>query len=640
VEQTPNDNPDANYGIIPLPNLEAKFIAANTLIGLNEERKDSLDLDDDELKQMKDELWIIRIHKNIRASSWQEKLKLREEDRSLCKEIEKRLIENTAKIDENKIAENKALIEKYKEKIANLPENLRDADEVQMAFFADKPQQKLYKKDINKPKRDELVDKIKRLEAVNTKEGAKGKLTGLEAEIKKMTAWNPYDQNASSPFFDAEWMFGLKTGFDIVIGNPPYVQLQNNGGELANIYEKCNYETFARSGDIYCLFYERGYQLLKPQGKLCYITSNKWMRAGYGENTRKFFSENTNTELLIDFAGVKVFESATVDTNILLFSKENNQQQTKACKVAKESINDLSTFINQNSTNCDFKTNDNWVILSPIEQSIKQKIEAVGTPLKDWDIQINRGVTTGCNEAFVIDEKTKEKLITEDPKSAEIIKPILRGRDIKRYSYEFADLYLITTFPNKKIDIEQYPAIKQYFLNFGYDRLKQTGEKGARKKTNNKWFETQDTTAYWEDFYKEKIAWASVGETYYSFVSEGTFLLDTNYFLTTNGNISYLLGILNSKLVTFWINSEDTPIGDGGAYRHYKYNLEKLSIPDISIDCQQPIIDIVDKILAIKKDTNFSKVQNFGEVEKLEKEIDRLVYGLYGLTESEINCLN
>ena len=253
------------------------------------------------------------------------------------------------------------------------------------------------------------------------------------------------------------------------------------------------------------------------------------------------------------------------------------------------------------------------MILSEIEQRIKAKIEAIGTPLKEWDISINYGIKTGFNDAFIINGEKRAELIAQDPKSAEIIRPILRGRDIKRYGYEFADLYIITTFPSLKIDIELYPAVKQHLLSFGYDRLKQTGEKGARKKTNNKWFETQDSIGYWEDFFKQKIAWASVGETYYSLIPEGTFLLDTNYFFSTED--SWFLGFLNSKLITYWINSEDTPIGNGGAYRHYKYNLEKL-----------PIIEIDDLIKISIMELVKSKEYN---------KIDQLLYKLYNLSEEE-----
>ncbi|MDR0566322.1 MAG: Eco57I restriction-modification methylase domain-containing protein, partial [Prevotellaceae bacterium] len=401
VEQTPTDNRDTNYGILPLPNLESKFIAANTLISLDENKKGQLDLHDETLQKMKNELWEIRNHRNLRASSWQEKVRLRKEDENLCKQIADYLIKNTTKPDEMRIAESRILIEKYETEILELEEEWVDDYEAQMSLFGSETQQKLVRKDINKPKRDKLIERVKLLKLEIQKEERKAALTGLEAVIKKMTAWNPYDQNKTWPFFDPEWMFGLTQGVDIVIGNPPYIQLQNNGGELAKLYENCEYKTFARTGDIYCLFYERGYRLLKPQGRLCFITSNKWMRAGYGENTRSFFAENTNPEQLIDFAGVKVFESATVDTNILMFAKDKNRQQTQACVVKKEGIKDLSVFFRQASSACRFGA-ESWVILSPIEQRIKAKIEAVGTPLKDWDISINYGIKTGFNDAFII----------------------------------------------------------------------------------------------------------------------------------------------------------------------------------------------------------------------------------------------
>ena len=251
-------------------------------------------------------------------------------------------------------------------------------------------------------------------------------------DAKQLAAWNPYDQNAVAEFFDPAWMFGVSDGFDIVIGNPPYIQLQNDGGKLAKLYADCNYKTFARTGDIYCLFYERGHQLLKPNGHLCYITSNKWMRAGYGEKTRDFFAKNTNPMLLIDFAGVKIFESATVDTNILLFAKAPNEHKTWCAvtnKQNKDSVKNLSVFVQQSGSECEFSNSDSWVILSPIEQSIKRKIEAVGTPLKDWDIQINYGIKTGYNDAFIINTEKRDEILSncqsedERTRTAELIRP-------------------------------------------------------------------------------------------------------------------------------------------------------------------------------------------------------------------------
>ncbi|MCB0511184.1 MAG: class I SAM-dependent DNA methyltransferase, partial [Bacteroidetes bacterium] len=258
----------------------------------------------------------------------------------------------------------------------------------------------------------------KRVETL-TKESKK-----LETEIEEIKA-NKIYENAFEWRFEFPEMLndeGDFIGFDVVLGNPPYVQLQKMGKESDDL-GRMGFETFAKTGDIYSLFYELGYNVLKQSGLLTYITSNKWMRAGYGENTRKFFVEKTNPLVLIDFGGVQIFDSATVDTNILMLSKESNQFKTLACVVKDKALKDLSDYVRQWATITHFKTSDSWVVLSEIEQRIKNKIEAVGTPLKDWDINIYRGILTGYNEAFIIDGKKKDELIAEDPKSAEIIRP-------------------------------------------------------------------------------------------------------------------------------------------------------------------------------------------------------------------------
>jgi type I restriction-modification system DNA methylase subunit len=159
------------------------------------------------------------------------------------------------------------------------------------------------------------------------------------------------------------------------------VQLQNNSGALAKLYEPCRYVTFARTGDIYCLFYEQGYNLLKNGGLVCFITSNKWMRAGYGENIRKFFIENTNPDQLIDFAGVKVFESATVDTNILLFTKEKNKEKTTSCIIKNHGIKELSVFVRQNTTTMASKQVSMMLLLS----TERKKTNSSPNPSKLFD---------------------------------------------------------------------------------------------------------------------------------------------------------------------------------------------------------------------------------------------------------------
>ena len=544
-----------NFGIPTLPNLETKFVTANSLIGRKNKGKEVQGnlFVDSQINEIKQQLRSCR-HQHFNASSTAKKVRLRKMDEEL------------------------------------------------------------------RGKLTELLSE------------------GFESQLgaEQLAAWNPYDQNTVSPFFDSEWMFGLTDGFDIIIGNPPYIQLQNNGGELAQLYQDCNYKTFARTGDIYCLFYERGWQLLKDGGHLCYITSNKWMRAGYGVKTREFFAKETNPMLLIDFAGVKIFESATVDTNILLFSKSANQHKTICAitnKENKNSIKNLSDFVQQQNIICDFATSESWVILSPIEQSIRKKIEAVGTPLKDWDINIYRGVLTGYNEAFIIDSEKRDKILanclTEDERqrTAELIRPILRGRDIKRYGYDWANLFLIATFPSCHYDIDRYPAVKQYLLSFGIERLEQTGETHivdgekvkARKKTNNKWFETQDSISYWEDFNKPKIIWKRIGSILrFSYDNNGCLGLDSTCF-ATGEHIEYLCCILNS-LMGHYILKDSPKTGTGDLL--------------VSVQAIEPAIipynaqyDGLLSSLLNKQITNTS--------DATEKEINDIVFTMYGLSPNE-----
>ena len=559
-----------NFGIPTLPNLETKFVSANTLIAKKKRDPQGNLFENPEIEQTKRKLAEIR-HKHFSAKSASTKYRLRKED------------------------------EELRGKLINL---LSDDN----GFAQD--------------------------------------------DAKQLVSWNPYDQNAVSPFFDPEWMFGVADGFDIVIGNPPYIQLQNNGGELAKLYEGCGYFTFARTGDIYCLFYERGWQLLKKDGHLCYITSNKWMRAGYGEKTRDFFANKTNPLLLIDFAGVKIFESATVDTNILLFSRSNNQHKTTCAitnKQNKDSVKNLSDFVRQQDTICDFSTSDSWVVLSPIEQSIKKKIEAVGTPLRDWNINIYRGVLTGCNEAFIINTEKRDEILAncqtddERTRTAELIRPILRGRDIKRYGYEWAELWLIATFPSRHYSIDEYPAVKQYLLSFGIERLEQTGKTHivngekvkARKKTHNKWFETQDSISYWEDFSKPKIVYMEIQtdnekEGYpfpcFSYDNSNKIVLNTAYIISSNTeDVRFILGVINSKMGRFLTKLYVSQLQER-QFRMLAQYVKNFPIPKLP----QNEIDYI--IKAVKY--NINKCNS-----ELEEKINRAVCSWYNLNVDELNFI-
>ena len=270
----------------------------------------------------------------------------------------------------------------------------------------------------------------------------------------------------------------------------------------------------------------------------------------------------------------------------------------------------LSDYFLQNSSICSFKSSDSWVVLSPIELSIKQKIEAIGTPLKDWDIQINYGIKTGFNEAFIIDGEKRAELIAADPKCVEIIRPILRGRDIKRYTYEFADLYIIATFPAKHYNIDDYPAIKAHLLSYGIERLEQTGKEytingekiKARKKTNNQWFETQDSISYWDDFNKQKIVWGNLNLTAsFAYAPEGMYINAPATMIVPYDKA--ILAILNSKLADYYIRNLGVT-RNGGYFEYKPMFIEKLPIPssiqsmglDILLDQQLNGYDVENQI--------------------------------------------
>ena len=291
----------------------------------------------------------------------------------------------------------------------------------------------------------------------------------------------------------------------------------------------------------------------------------------------------------------------------------------------------MSDFVKQNSCDSNFDTSNSWVILSPIEQSIKSKIEKIGTPLKDWDINIYRGVLTGFNDAFIISGEKRDEILAnckneiERKKTAELIRPILRGRDIKRYSYEYADLYLIATFPAKHYDIEKYPAVKDYLLSFGMERLEQTGKehtiKGekikARKKTNNKWFETQDSISYWDEFNKPKIVWGNLNLSATYTLAPAGMMINAPATMIVPASES-LLCILNSKIADYYIRNLGVT-RNGGYFEYKPMFIEQLPVPQ----------NIDEKLF---EEFSNKELNN-------EEEIDRKVYELYGLTDEEIQFL-
>ena len=611
-EQEKGNDAKNNYGFDPLPNLETKFVAANSLIGLKSEQSMALNLKNEALNRLKEELLEIRTN-HFKASTAGKKKEYRNKDKEKRAEIISLLEKQVVGLNTDAIAAIEDEIKNYERQLKNLPVVMVDVQ--QEAELFDAAPKTLFQKDKNEDERKKIQKQLQLARKNLEKEKAKKYSSDEAKSLEELVSWNPYDQNAVADFFDANWMFGIEDGFDIVIGNPPYIQLQNNGGKLAKLYENQNYKAFAKTGDIYCLFYECGFNLLKDNGHLCFITSNKWMRAGYGEKLRDFFAKNVNPKELIDFAGVKVFESATVDTNILLFQKAQNKKQTLACvtkNMKYDDLGNLSHFIQQNSATCAFGSPASWVILSPVEQSIKRKIESAGVPLKDWDISINYGIKTGYNDAFIISGAKRDEILAECKteeerrRTDELIRPVLRGRDIKRYGYEFADLYLIATFPSRHYNIEEYPAVKKYLLSFGIERLEQTGKEyivngekiKARKKTNNKWFETQDSISYWDDFFKPKIVWSRLMRLSkndinnfprFCFTSGDYFVVDSLCFFS-GSNVEVLVNELNSEFAA-WYFFNNVAVLDNGGFQMRQQYVENIPLPKLTKGVTKKTVD-------------------------------------------------
>ena len=550
IEQQTNADPDSNFGIHPLPNLETRFVTADSLLGLDQPAQPPLSEHVEPILQIERQLVATR-EERFHASTRREKERMRDDDQRLRVALAKRL-----------------------EKAAFPPD-----------------------------------------------------------DASKIAAWDPADQSImadtrdATAWFDPEFMFGVRDGFDIVISNPPYAQLQKDGGRLGRLYQDAGYATFAKTGDIYQLFYERGTSLLRDGGILCFISSNQWMRVNSGKALRQFLGK-LNPVRLVNL-GAGVFDSVTVNTCVMMISRAPNENGLKAADVREET----QQFPPQEWIHIRPLKEETWTVMSAAEQRIKAIMEAEGTLLAEWAIKINYGIKTGYNKAFIIDNTIKKTLISGDPKSAEIIKPVLRGRDIRRWRAKWADLWLIATFPSLQLDIDDFPGVKRHLLTYGKDRLEQIGRtlpdgSKSRKKTGNTWFEAQDSIAYHQEFAKEKIAWGNLNNrAKFAYVPGGTFINAPTTMLTPYSH--YLLAMLNSTLMDWYFRL----IGverDGGYFEYKPMFIERLPIPKISASKQRPFTNLVDRIL----DAKDADPQTDTSAE--EAEIDRLVYALYGLTEEEI----
>ena len=385
-----------------------------------------------------------------------------------------------------------------------------------------------------------------------------------------------------------------KGGFDVVIGNPPYVQLQSLGA-MSDAYAKSGFETYNRSADLYCLFTERGYNLLKPGGMQSFIMPNKWMLVSYGKELRSFMAK-TDMQKIVNFGDVQFFNEATIYVCIFVTRKSNERQgSVQALSLNQKTYH--GDFLNEVSSQlADYPSDtfgeDEWIIQPKAHFDILQKMQR-GIALKDMPLSINYGIKTGFNDAFFIDGATKHRLIAEDPKSSELIKPLLRGRDIQAWVPEWEDLYLINTHNGVKgtniepVNVDCYPIIKQH-LNLFYDKLSKRIDKGVTPYNLR-------NCDYIKEFSKPKIMYPNMTSLFpFMYDEKGFYGNDKTFMITANDesvNLKYITAILNSKLCKLWI-WYNCPELQGGTREIRKVYFEKFCIPQD--DNQQSLAEKAD----------------------------------------------
>ncbi|ECL2745842.1 Eco57I restriction-modification methylase domain-containing protein [Campylobacter jejuni] len=475
---------------------------------------------------------------------------------------------------------------------------------------------------------------------------------------------NIFNLESNHPF---EWRFefpeildddGNFKGFDLIIGNPPYIR-QEELKELKPHLAK-NYKVYKGTSDIYTYFYELGFNVLKDNGVLSYITSNKYTRAGYGEALREFLLKNVKVLEYTDLNGIKVFDSATVDTSILCFEKSKSKDNKfKYLALSNEILKTCAYDIGLYKDFAEFSQNslskESFTFSDENTSALKAKIERIGTPLKEWQgLNIYRGILTGYNEAFIITTEKRNEILAnckdeaEKERTAKLIRKMLRGRDIKRYSYEWVGLWVIFIpwhFPNvekPKIMLEneqdlkeQYPSLYKHLLSHKERLSKRNKEEtGIRYE----WYCLQRWGAnYYQEFEKEKLGWQRITQEPSFILERECILLDSMAFMVANSKneLKYLLGFLNSSLIFYYFKNIGHLYSDKGFLLSNQY-VEKFPIPKINSKNEKlanELINLVDGILKAKEQDKNANTQ------ELENKINSLVYKLYNLTDDEIKII-
>ncbi len=422
-------------------------------------------------------------------------------------------------------------------------------------------------------------------------------------------------------------VFHRKGGFDVVIANPPYISHDKISIGKNLLKEKYrSYEPFA---DIYCYFIEKEVNLQSKKGISTFITSNSYLRAEYGSPLRKLLRNENELLGIINLEDAQIFEDAIVNVAILISTKDKIGR--KCFVFNKPFSGDIQNFAGYVTARGFYYTQEifelkSWSLIETEKVLIQKKIKKAGKTLEQLGAKIRLGLATGKNDAFIIDENKRKEFIILNHKNAEIIKPILRGRDIFRYRYEFPNLYILLTKNGVNVK-KDYPDIYQYLDGFGQS-FKKRGAQGQH------WTNLR-AVAFFDDFKKHKIVWIELTDNgRFALCVDEMYLLNSAYFLLPPSaiDVKYLLGILNSRLIYFYLGliAETSGMGVNRWINNY---VKEFPIVQATDEKQKPILELVDRIFVTKR------ANPHADTRGLEREIDQLVYQLYGLTEEEIKII-
>jgi hypothetical protein len=655
------NSPETNYGINTLPNLETKFVAANTLIGADIRNYGDDWTNDEKLQQMQKELLSIRSN-HFYARSQYKKEKDREADAAKCDEILSYIIENKSKPNEVKISLLETQIKKYNEELKQYEGEHWVDEYTQIGDLFEKPQPSLFHHDANKEKRDSIKKAISNCEAEIIKEKNKNQLKGFEAAVKQVTNWNPYNQNASSPFFDPEWMFGVKDGFDIVIGNPPYRRIQGirkDDPKFADFLVN-TYKSATGKFDLYVTFVDKGLMLCTSKGILNFVMPTKWTNSDYGIGLRNIMLKECMYIKMINFSSFQVFNASTY-TGLQWFIKSSNCNmdylQLSQDVITPQDLNNfllninIEYFTNYQLSNFSSKS---WKLSSNKSSSdVLDKFSEM-PKLKTFLNCISQGTVTVGDDIFVMEghfegdsfigfsDEIKKEINIEKT----IMKPLLKGEDVKRYSPSECTHYIIyphhevngKTIPYTESEMQSlFPKTYSYLVLFK-DKLIQ---KKIRYKTNPTYWYSLHRSREISMFENRKIITPEISMgCNMTLDAKGLYHNTQIYTILPSYNyvkfIACLLGILNSKIFWFYISNTGTVLR-GGFFRFKTKYLEDFPIPMLNDIPQKHIEDLeglVNTILKIKRTDILADTTIY------ENEIDKIVYKLYGLTYDEVKIVD